>query len=232
MAQQFYLPGSDDARAKWLLNFVAKLAVYAGKYSITDAEQTAMGVAERWFTGILAYLTQFQSFTGTVTSFKNALRNGLPAGQTLNPLSIPTPELPGEEPVPGIFIMVAAIVNKIKLNPAYSVADGTDMGIEGTEIIPPDPATLTPVLSTRPGAGGHPDVKWPKQNMPQLELHADRGTGLGWVKVDTFTQAHFIDPYPLPAPGQTALWRYRGIFCDHNQQMGQWSAIAEITVKG
>lgn len=125
-----------------------------------------------------------------------------------------------------------ALVNKIKVNPAYSDADGKTMGILGTLIPPPDLSTLTPVLTLGKAAGGQPDLKWSKQGMPQLLIQVDRGDGKGWVDLVTSDQSHYVDPHPLPTGTASALWQYQAIHKDHDQLAGQWSAVVTVAVGG
>ena len=38
--------------------------------------------------------------------------------------------------------------------------------------------------------------------------------------------------HPAHAPGTTALWRYRAIYLNGDEQFGQWSEPASIAVRG
>jgi len=38
--------------------------------------------------------------------------------------------------------------------------------------------------------------------------------------------------HPLPAAGQSALWKYKAIYLQADQRVGQWSNVASIPVAG
>jgi hypothetical protein len=46
------------------------------------------------------------------------------------------------------------------------------------------------------------------------------------------TVPDYLDTYPLPAPGQTALWRYKAIYRIGDEQVGQWSDVVSQAVTG
>ncbi len=232
MSTQYFLPGNDDERHTWGLNFSAKLPLYAAKYGISKEEVVAVEAGLAWFGAILAYQKAFVTFGNNITAYKLALRNGLAKGATLSPLSIPAPKLPDGEPAPGVFELVTSIAGRIKNTRGYAEADGKDLGIIGAEIVPPDYNTLTPALKVTKGNGGHPELKWGKQQMPQLEICVDRGEGKGWETVVTSNQAHFLDQHPLPAAGSSAVWRYKAIYKLKDVQTGQWCEPVSISVMG
>lgn len=41
---------------------------------------------------------------------------------------------------------------------------------------------------------------------------------------------NYTDTAPLPANGQSAVWKYRCIYRNNDEQVGQWSDVASITV--
>lgn len=68
--------------------------------------------------------------------------------------------------------------------------------------------------------------------MEALEIEVDRGNGFTLFTIDSHPGHLDTAPLPTPAPGTTALWRYRGIYCLKDQRVGQWSVILEVAVKG
>lgn len=232
MVTQYYLPSNDDERKTWLDDFAAKAPLYATKYGISDTDLKAVQDGQAWWTAILTYQSQFMSFGNTVTAYKAALRNGLEDGATLSPLTVPTPTLPAGKPEPGIFALVSSIAASIKNNAKYSAADGSDLGIEGTPLPKPKPGTLTPDLSVARGSGGHPELKWHKQNMPLLDICVDRSQGLGWEKLDTSDQNRYTDTHALPPAGTAVVWRYKAIYKQRGAQVGQWCEPVLVAVMG
>lgn len=59
--------------------------------------------------------------------------------------------------------------------------------------------------------------------MDALEIHVDRGPGFAFLTLDTA---------PLPAPGASAVWKYKALYRLRDEQVGQWSDIASVSVMG
>jgi hypothetical protein len=68
--------------------------------------------------------------------------------------------------------------------------------------------------------------------MDSLELLVDRGDGKGFVPLAVTTNTDYADMSPLPAPGVSAVWKYKAIYRYNDQQVGQWSDVATIGVIG
>ncbi len=223
--RQRYIPFEDAKRAIWLSNFAAKMPQYAEKYRIEDTKQLQSDAA--WFAKLVEYREQFAAFSTAITQYKNGIMD---SEAPLQPLSIPTPSLPGEAQ-PGIFLRVASMVNKIKADQHYSEADGRDLGIVGAETPATDPATHKPQLSVRPAAGGHPELVWSKGSMGAIELQKMTDTGT-WALLAIDTEPNYTDTTPLPAAGAAAVWKYRAIYISHDDHYGQWSDVVSCTVGG
>ena len=54
----------------------------------------------------------------------------------------------------------------------------------------------------------------------------DRGNGWEFLTIDT--QPGYTDKTPWPATA--AKWKYRAIYVSDDENIGQWSDVAEITV--
>jgi len=42
----------------------------------------------------------------------------------------------------------------------------------------------------------------------------------------------YLDTAPLPAPGTSAVWKYKAIYRLGDEQVGQWSDVVSIPVAG
>jgi hypothetical protein len=73
-------------------------------------------------------------------------------------------------------------------------------------------------------------VGWKKQAFDAVEIHVDRGQGFAFLAIDTIPD--YLDTAQLPAPGASALWKYRAIYRLADEQVGQWSDESKITVTG
>jgi len=131
---------------------------------------------------------------------------------------------------PDIFGRATALVAHIKTAPGYTDSIGQALQLIGAEH-PVDPATLKPVLDVELDAG-QVDIGWTKQGMDALELWVDRGDGKGFVFLAIDTIPNYTDTAPMPAAGQSALWKYKGIYIQADQRVGQWSDVVSIPVAG
>ncbi|MBI3417206.1 MAG: hypothetical protein HY043_18095 [Verrucomicrobia bacterium] len=160
--------------------------------------------------------------------YKTAAREGI--GPTLGDLPA-APDL-GSIPVPvapGIFTRIAALAARIKKHPGYTEAIGQNLGTIGAD-------QTVDLNAMKPGLqivlqAGHPNVAWKKQSMDSLEIWVDRGTGMfAFLALDT--EPDYLDTAPLPVPGTSAVWKYKAIYRLHDEQVGQWSDVASISVMG
>jgi hypothetical protein len=227
MQKQYYMPDKEADKLIWINNLNAKLPSYAAKYGITAAETHDIGTIHDDFSYRLNAANKIAAYSKQWTAYKNALRDGVPAGAEVQ---VPVaPDLGVAPPVaaPGGFTRAEAIVKKIKSNSAYSVADGQDLQIEGTEVII-DFTTLKPEVSIRNGNAGMPEILWNKQGMDGVAIYKDSGNG--FVLYDLDNHPHWQDKHPMPAAGQSAVWKYKLIYRHNDEEVGQWSTILSITV--
>src|SRR5439155_9826314 len=105
----------------------------------------------------------------------------------------------------------------------FPTAIGQDLGLIGADITL-DLTTLKPILDVTLQAA-HPNIGWTKQGLDGLEILVDRGTGaFGFLAFDTMPD--YLDTAPLPAPGTSAVWKYKAIYRLADEQIGQWSDVA------
>lgn len=107
-------------------------------------------------------------------------------------------------------------------------AMGTAIGTICPDSADPDPATLTPEISLRP-SGGQIGVRRNKGGQEGVGIQKDSGNGQ-WIFLALDTRPNYIDTTPMPAT--SAKWKYRAIYSNDAQRIGQWSNVAEITVGG
>jgi len=230
MAQKYYMPYNDEERASWLNNFASKLPQYASKYGIAPEEMMDIQNSAQYFTAVLNYRTQLQAFQAAVTDHKNALVKGLKAGAVLQLLTPPNfmLSMPVEA---GIFIRATALVNRMKAHLRYTEADGSDLGIIGTERSVTDTNTIKPDISARIAGGGRPEIVWGRQGMTALEIQKRIGDE-PWRLLALDTLPNYTDMEPLPSAGQSVVWQYRAMYHFKDERVGVWSDVVAITVTG
>lgn len=229
MKKDYYLPRSEEDRVTWLNNFAAKLVYYAVKYGITPEELMDVQQSAQYYAALNDFLNQLRNSVTGVVEHRNSMFKGLKNGGILQQLTLPMMNLP--MPVaPGIFVRVTSLVKRIKAHIHYTLADGEDLGIEGTEKTA-SADNVKPDIKLRLGAGGHPYMAWKKLDMDALEIHKmDENGVLKLLAIDL--QPDFIDESPLPPPGKSEVWQYRVIYLKKDKREGQWSDIISITVTG
>ena len=119
-------------------------------------------------------------------------------------------------------------ITRIKAHPGYTEAIGQDLNIIGAEQTV-DTGNAKPALKLELAAG-HPNVKWPKGAFDAVEIWVDRGAGSSFLAIDTVPD--YLDTAPLPAPGASAVWKYKAIYRLNDTQVGQWSDVVSIAVQG
>ncbi len=72
-------------------------------------------------------------------------------------------------------------------------------------------------------------IRWKKGPFTALKLRVNRGPGPEFLAVDT--EPDYVDTVK-PAAGQTAVYKYQGIYLICDAEYGQWSDWIEITVTG
>jgi hypothetical protein len=226
MAKTSFMPKDESGRRVWLGNFSAKLPTDGPTVGVTADEITQTAADYLYFGYVCDARNQHTKTTHDWTAYKTALSKGTALGDmpTTPALGAPPPAVP-----PGIFTRASALAARIKKHPAYTEAIGQDLGIIGAEQVI-DYNSLKPVLDVTIQAG-HPNVGWTKQGTDGLELWVDRGTGT-FAFLAFATVPDYLDTQVLPAPGASAVWRYKAIYRVADEQVGQWSDVVSISVMG
>lgn len=229
MAKSYYLPSDDAGKDAWLANFAAKLASYNTVLGVTDVEVDSVADDAAFFHWCLAAQAQVSAYSQQWTAYKNAARSG-------NAPTLGTPPVApnlGVAPAavtPGIFGRATALAQRIKTQPGYTDAIGQALRIVGAEQTV-DVSTLKPVFTAKLEAG-QVTLGWMKQGMDGIEFWADRGDGKGFVFLAVDTVPDYTDTAALPAAGQSALWKYKAIYRQADDRVGQWSDVVSIAVAG
>ena len=229
MPTSSYMPKDDSCKADLLDHVAATLPKYADILGISAEDMASHQADALNFRYGLNCLTRAQSYSHNCAAFKNQLRDGGTGSiEWPVPPSLPEPVPP---PVaPGIIPRFSQFVNHLKSLKAYTPAIGQDLQIVGASFII-DPNTWKPVLSIQMKAA-HPIVMWTKGKASALELWVDRNDGNGFVFLTINTEPNTPDPAPLPAPGNSVMWKYKAIYRFHDEQVGEWSDVLSVVVGG
>ncbi|MDD5037302.1 MAG: hypothetical protein PHE55_21455, partial [Methylococcaceae bacterium] len=173
--------------------------------------------------------TAWKAGAESAVAFKKVVRDG-PKDSLLTVPSLPAVIPPTGAPFPDVFGFLGALITRIKIHKNYTDAIGAALKILPSKSPGVDPNTLQPVLAVELRAG-HPNILWDKNGMDGIEIEVDRGTG-SFVLLAFDTVPDYLDTAPLPAPGTSAIWKYRAIYRLHDERVGQWSQVLEVAVKG
>lgn len=231
MSKHYFMPRADLEREQWMKNYSGKLSGYAVKYKIADeeVEDTVKGAA--YLTYWMDYRNKLDEYQTKLTAYKNEMMNGVADGVDASlPPALPTFDPPPPAVEPGIIKRATSIGNRIKSSRSYTIADGNDLGLEGS-VITFNPEEQKPVIQLHLIAGGKPEVVWTKGKMDGIEIYVDRGAGTyELLAFDTYP--NYTDTAPLPAAGSSAIWKYKAIYRYGDVQAGFWSDVVSITVTG
>ena len=227
MPKSYYLPSDDAGRLSWLNNFSAKLPSYSAALELVAGDVSSVAADAAFFSYALNAQQQIAAYAQQWTTYKNAARDGGAPSLTTAPAA-PALGVAPAVVAPGIIVRIKAIVARIKVAPGYTDSIGQALGVIGADQTV-DVTTMKPVLTAQLDAG-QVDIGWTKQGMDGIELHVDRGTGCVFLAIDTIP--NYTDTQPMPAAGQSALWKYKAIYIQADQRVGQWSDVVSIPVAG
>lgn len=226
----YFLPLSDAGKLLWLNNFANKIGALASRYGISTAEVSDIVNSAAFYSGIVNYCNQVREQVQGITAYKNGMRDGEEDGAVPVLPAAPgyTPPIPANMPLPGIFFRMTTYGNRIKKHAAYTLADGSTLGLEGATLA--GRGTDTPVLTLSRVMGNLVNVGWKKvKGTSAIEIHVNRGSGWNFLAIDSTPD--YIDTETLPA-GQTAVWKYRAIYRNNDERDGEWGTEYSITVTG
>ncbi len=228
MARPHYLPPKDQDRITWLNNFSTKLPGYKTTFNLTDADLAGVEADAAMWAWLVPWCEVMRARVQNLTAYKSQLRDG-PGGPATAPPGAPTFDEPPATVPYDMFGRLGMLVQRIKNHPAYTDAIGQDLRIiaAGTT---EDPATAKPSLALALVDGGRVNVGWIKRGMDGIRIEVDRGPGWQFLTIDTVPD--YVDTAPLPPAGQSAVWKYRGIYVLGDQPAGQWSDPVSIAVMG
>jgi len=224
------IPSDDTNKSIFLQQLSAQLGNYAAILDLTVNEITKVTAGSAWFDYLLKSQEVAQNYSQAIFSLKRILRDG-PANTDITLPTFPTlPTPPIETPYSDIFGFVGPLITRIKKHSNYTESIGKTLGISTTSSPSIDTSTLQPLLSVNL-QGGHPVLSWKSNGTNALEIEADHGSGSFSLLTIRMTSG-YQDNTPLPAAGNASVWKYRAIYHVHDQQVGHWSQVLEIGVKG
>ncbi|MEI6336847.1 MAG: hypothetical protein WCS87_19995 [Methylococcaceae bacterium] len=230
MPNSTIIPRDDTSKLVLLQQLNVQLPNYASALDITESDLAQLKVGLDWFDYILKAQDTMQNYAHALVALKQTLRGGSKSA-TINPPAPPVlPPTPTSEPYADIFGFLSALIARIKKHKNYTESIGKALKIIATQSPGIDFASLQPALSVD-FQGGHPVLHWKNNSTDAIELEADHGTGTFSLMTIQQTPG-YQDNTPLPPSGTAVLWKYRAIYRIRDAQIGHWSQVLEVGVKG
>ena len=237
MAKADFMAPDDPGKADQMdlfrvqiVQFLAQLGLLNGGVPIPEITQQAADSI--YFRALLTVQLGMQNSAKAWTGWKNYERDG-------GAFAVPTPipfALPSNFPAavpPGIVVRFRALAQMVKKCTGYTVAIGTQLGIEGAEPTAPDLNTVQPVIDaivTASGVGIGWDWQGNAQFLQACEIQCDHSDTKGFVTIMIDNTPGYEDNTPFPAT--PTKWTYRAIYRVGDKRVGLWSAPVSVNVGG
>jgi hypothetical protein len=124
--------------------------------------------------------------------------------------------------------LIREIARLVKGHLGYTEAEGKELGIVGHQV-GFDPATIKPILSGTDKTGGMAVIHFVKGPSEGVNMYCQREGDADWVLIGRANHSPFIDNRPLLQPGKAELRRYTTVYVIHDQEIGQFSNIFELS---
>ena len=222
-----YLENTDEKLVVQLDNFSSKIEVYAPQFGLSPAEVTSIKNDSNYFVWTVSSFQRVDTYKKNWTSYKTNLKKGI-TGSTNN--EIPAPLFFEAAPIAvenGILNRFTATVARIKAHPGYSKSIGMNLGIESTVTKQIDIENSKPILKISFRVG-KVHLQWKKGKFDGIAIEKDYGKG--FVPFDKDFRPNYVDNSPMPATGESVVWRYRAAYLLNDELVGQWSDIVTISV--
>jgi hypothetical protein len=121
-----------------------------------------------------------------------------------------------------------ALARRIKAHPAYTVALGDLLGIEGPEDTT-NLATSKPTLTAVAKGGGVVEIAFTKSKSDGVNIYSTRAGDAAPVFLARDTSSPYVDNRPLVVAGKPEVREYRAVYILEDQEIGQFSDEAVIT---
>ena len=222
-----YLETTDEKFALQLSNFSSKIGTYSATFGLTAAEIESINADATYFTWAVNNFKKIDTYKKNWTTFKNILKKGESNVFINEAPTNPTLEAQPVGVAPGILVRFTTLVNRVKAYQSYTTAIGQNLGVEITTTAQLNLDTAQPILKaiTR---GGQVNLLWKKAKFSGILIEKDSGTG--FITLDKDFHPDFIDNSPMPAQGQSAVWKYRAIYLMNDDKVGVWSDVVVTTV--
>jgi len=227
MEHEFFLPKGDLPKMVWMNQFAKGLASHAKDLDVSKDTVAATKADADFYNALMDYLISTQKYETLLVTYKNEMISS--EDTILADIPVFEAMATHKAVLPGIFDRTRALVSVLKKHNNLSPVMIKEMGLEGNEIIHDfSSIVVNAKVTTR---NTHPYISWNHQGTNAVDIRCDYDDTLGMVNVERITATHFVEPR-LPAAGLSAIYKYMFRYVVSDQQVGVWSEVFEIVVKG
>ena len=227
MEHEFYLPKGDLPKKIWLNQFSKGLSTHGADLDVSDETIVATKADAEYYGKLMDYLISTQEYENLLVTVKNEMITS--SSTVLADIPVFKAMAIHVAVLPGIFDRTRALVSLLKKHNDLTPGMIQDMGLEGNKIIHDFSKIVVNAKVTI--RNSQPYLSWNHQGTDAVDIRCDYGDALGMVNVERITATHFIDPR-LPAADISEIYKYKFRYVVNDQQVGEWSPIFEIVVKG
>ncbi|MEO6871427.1 MAG: hypothetical protein ABI233_04310 [Chthoniobacterales bacterium] len=241
MARKYYMPAAAEAVDQVFVacdaNLNANGGALATKYAVTADELARLAQGRLVWHWFMDSLSVARDWAVSMTQQRDLMHGApgallpLPSGPTLPPAPTdPAHPLTILGLEPGFLTFFTDLVARIKNAGNYLIADGVLLGIEGSEIAPPDPTTV-PKLSGEIFTSGHPELTCRKGVFQGYEVWLTR-PGVAKKSIGFSTARRFNVNEAMPAAGTAEVWTFEVQYRYKDAPFGQFSQPLNLNVRG
>ena len=227
MEHEFFLPKGDMPKMFWMNQSSKGLSTHGPHLDVSDEKIAETKADAEFYSRLMDYLINTQEYESSLVSYKNEMISSTSTVLT----DIPEFEIMATHKavLPGIFDRTRVLVSKLKKHNDLTPVMIQDMGLE-ENVIKHDfsKIVVNAKVTTR---NAHPYLSWNHQGTDAVDIRCDYDDSLGMIKVERIRATHFIEPR-LPEANLSAIYKYKFRYVVNDLQVGEWSAIFDIVVKG
>jgi len=225
-----YIENTEEKLVKQIAQFCDMYTIYASLLKVDPTKIDNLNAGSLFMTFILAMQGKVQTLAVTFTAYKDLVFYGI-GTDVLGVLPV-LPVYPTSPP-PVCLAAVESLFREIiqqcvksgKLTEDIAKALGIFEEVPVVEL-----EKGTPVLSLKSKSAGQPKLHTIIGDYEGFEVWKDSGTGFVFLNVSN--SPNYTDTSALPAAGIEVVWKYKIIYRYKNAQIGNWSNVISVAVKG
>jgi len=228
-----FVESAEDKLSAQIVGFCSNYTpAYASLLNVNSTDMVNLNKGSVFLVFILMMMGKVQTLATTFTAYKDLLLTGK-GGGVLGVLPVLTvyPTTPAPPPVAlaDLISLFRDIIQQCVKSGNLTVDMAKALGIYEE---PPVVALGdgTPVLALKSMSAGHPTLHTVIGDYEGFEVWKDSGAGFVFLNVST--GPNYTDNSALPAAGVNVIWIYKIIYRLKNAQIGNWSNVISVAVKG